>query len=504
MTAKRTQRNLNSQSSRESFSGKRHRVNGVSQKTPYPFEGTTSKDSTKCGEAALEWLLNPIDKETFFSTIFEKEPNLVHSDREKFKSLVSLNVIKNILCENEKIQFKYGVDVDITRYSVKNGRSTHNGERGKKAGEEAWKHIETGASLRLLQPQAQFNGIYRLCAHIEEFLECIVGANVYLTPVNHQGFAPHFDDIDAFVCQVTGCKRWKVYEPRNDGLDDLPRGSSIDFTHEEMSDVKVAIDTVLYPGDMLYLPRGTIHEAECVPPKSDDGADSEVTSGNKKENYSLHVTVSMFQKWTWADLLEKSIVTAVRSAAAQDKTLRKTLPLRFGQFAGVQSGEADTKLRDWFHSKVGSMVSRVGKSYPTDAAADTLMKTFMTERLPPITKINDKENEEKSDSTLSLNQRSTVRSVCASAARIVMDGEGATENLPRIVSCVQNLRTRQPVDFEEETSLSCLSNEALAVNHILKAYPKSVKVSDVPLPSKRDRIDLVLALMDMGIVEKVE
>ena len=37
---------------------------------------------------------------------------------------------------------------------------------------------------------------------------------MYLTPAGTQGFAPHYDDIEAFVLQLEGQKHWKVYNPR--------------------------------------------------------------------------------------------------------------------------------------------------------------------------------------------------------------------------------------------------------------------------------------------------
>lgn len=36
----------------------------------------------------------------------------------------------------------------------------------------------------------------------------------YLTPPGTQGFAPHYDDIEAFVIQLEGKKHWRVYNPR--------------------------------------------------------------------------------------------------------------------------------------------------------------------------------------------------------------------------------------------------------------------------------------------------
>lgn len=55
--------------------------------------------------------------------------------------------------------------------------------------------------------------LHLLNASLQEYFHCFVGANSYLTPPNSQGFAPHYDDIEAFILQVEGKKLWKIYSP---------------------------------------------------------------------------------------------------------------------------------------------------------------------------------------------------------------------------------------------------------------------------------------------------
>lgn len=61
--------------------------------------------------------------------------------------------------------------------------------------------------------QTYFPRIHTLNASLQEYFSCFVGANLYLTPPDSQGFAPHYDDIEAFVLQIEGKKLWKIYAP---------------------------------------------------------------------------------------------------------------------------------------------------------------------------------------------------------------------------------------------------------------------------------------------------
>ena len=76
---------------------------------------------------------------------------------------------------------------------------------------------------------------------------CMVGANVYLTPPGSQGFAPHYDDIEAFCIQLEGYKHWKVYPPLNK-RETLPRESSSDYTEDDLKGIEPVLNVVLGSG----------------------------------------------------------------------------------------------------------------------------------------------------------------------------------------------------------------------------------------------------------------
>ena len=49
-----------------------------------------------------------------------------------------------------------------------------------------------------------------------------------------QGLAPHHDDVDIFVCQTEGSKRWRLYNPRKDFA--LPAQPSGDLPEDTLGD----------------------------------------------------------------------------------------------------------------------------------------------------------------------------------------------------------------------------------------------------------------------------
>ena len=175
-------------------------------------------------------------------------------------------------------EMEYGIDLDVTKY-VDGQRFTLNPDAGVRADpDEVWKFYEDGCSIRCLKPQQHCRRMWQLLSVLESEWGSFCGSNTYLTPADAQGFSPHYDDIEAFCMQLEGQKRWRVYKPMN-GEETLPRFSSRNFAQEEIGEP--VIDAVLSTGDLLYMPRGWVHQA--VSPPGNPG-----TGLNLNPNLSFH------------------------------------------------------------------------------------------------------------------------------------------------------------------------------------------------------------------------
>ena len=144
--------------------------------------------------------------------------------------------------------------------------------------------------------------------------------------------------MDVLVLQLEGRKRWRVRPPLRKG-DALPRASSRDFSEEEgREESEGSKDVTLGPGNVLYLPRGWIHQAETA-----DGP----AGATGKGGHSLHLTVSAMQSWCWADFLEVLMTGALEGAADSDRSasLREGLPRNFLGYRPRRGGPTGTTRR---------------------------------------------------------------------------------------------------------------------------------------------------------------
>lgn len=192
-----------------------------------------------------------------------------------FKGLCSVDSLASLASELEEEEgesLEFGLDVNAVRF--KGGvRETLNEDEADSETLLRLHHKE-GCTLQYHQPQRFEERLWLLCSALEEELGCLVGSNAYLTPKGSQGLAPHHDDVELWVCQTVGSKSWKLYQPFQGHQ--LPNTPSPDLDPKSIG--KPILEVTLKQGDILYMPRGTVHQAAA---QSEDSA---------------HVTISTYQR----------------------------------------------------------------------------------------------------------------------------------------------------------------------------------------------------------------
>ena len=159
-----------------------------------------------------------------------------------------------------------------------------------------------GATLVLQSLHRMHPPVARFCRDLAAELGHATQCNAYLTPGGeHQGFDYHHDTHDVFVLQVSGKKRWIVYEPvLRLPLSTQPQAGG----HLVPEGAVPLLDVELEAGDALYLPRGYVHAALTT------------------DTSSVHRTVGVLST-TWYDVLSDAV-----TLAGADEAFRDALPIQ--------------------------------------------------------------------------------------------------------------------------------------------------------------------------------
>lgn len=427
----------------------------------------------------FEWLIAPMPPDHFYRRLWEREAVLVRrQDHTYYQGLFSTADLDSIL-RNEDVQFSQ--HLDAARYL--NGQRETLNPPGRALPAAAWSLYQAGCSLRLLCPQAFSTTVWQVLAVLQEQFGSMAGSNVYLTPPNSQGFAPHYDDIEAFVLQLEGRKLWRVYRPRVP-TEELALTSSPNFSQDDLGEP--VLQTVLEPGDLLYFPRGFIHQAECQ-----DGV------------HSLHLTLSTYQRNTWGDFLEAVLPLAVQAAMEENVEFRRGLPLDFMDYMGAQHSDSKDPRRTAFMEKVRVLVARLGHFAPVDAVADQRAKDFIHDSMPPV--LTDRERAlsvyglpirweagEPVNVGAQLTTETEVHMLQDRIARLVGEGDHLF-----LYYTVENSRVYH---LEEPKCLEIYPQQADAMELLLRSYPEFVRVGDLPCDSVEEQLSLATMLYDKGLL----
>lgn len=463
----------------------------------------TQEDCDARGRRVLRALLAPVGARAFYEDTFEKRGLLVKGrDASYLRGWCSSDQVFASL-EQPALA---GVDVDVTRYD--SAAEVRRNLRTEGVVDETWarRQLEQGATIRLRQPQDRIPGVAALCRALEGEFGATVGANAYLTARDGaQGFAAHWDDVDVFILQLEGRKRWRVGAPASE-LYRLPRASSADFDEEAIHKLCPHLtEIVLAPGDVLYLPRGFVH---CA-----------TTEGSQN---SLHLTLSTHRANAWADLLDAALPQALAEAIQADPRLREALPRDCLHFMGVAHAadssdddeEADASDDDASVSEVAAVrydpeVPRSRKLQKRrrdafaqrcaghckdvlarllanlDATCDARGSAFVAERMPPARLAKGDPGTITATTRVHCAERRDVRLVPGDEGVLLYHAlDNATTFRGRPVACLE---------FEAEDAPAL---EALLASHAARP----VLVRDLPHSSDEDKVAVAASLYAEGLL----
>ena len=260
-------------------------------------------DHTRPGPAVdrdwYVWLIDPLPTAAFERDHYEQR--LLHIRREaspyyaELLSVADLDVVLGTHAAGHR-------DVKLVRGDGDVPVGEYSNSAGRVRPLDVARHFDDGATIIFNHLHTRVPALARLCAALGRQFSSRIQTNVYLTPPDAQGFAPHWDTHDVFVLQVSGTKRWSIYDTKVR----LPlRGQRFE---RGTPPGDVSDEFELGPGSAVYLPRGLMHSA-----RSTDEA-------------SLHVTLGL-TAFTWAEFL----VESVNAAALGEESLRRNLPRDFAR-----------------------------------------------------------------------------------------------------------------------------------------------------------------------------
>ncbi|PAV77681.1 hypothetical protein WR25_23519 isoform E [Diploscapter pachys] len=329
----------------------------------FPFN---VEDSLISANKTFAWLISPYDSQKFFNDVYQKTVLYVkRNNRKHYGNLFSAVSLARIL---EEQYLEYTTNINVALY--KDGKRTTLNGKGQAYANVVRDHIQNGCSIQLVNPQTFDDRIWYICELLQELFGCFVGANTYLTPSGSAGFAPHWDDIDAFILQVEGRKHWTVYAPR-DAQEELPLESSGNFSPSDLSGRRSVWEGWVETGDMLYVPRGFIHMAKTDP-----------------STHSLHVTLSTGMHHSFANLLKHMMDDALDLLSEMRSKTRRGLPVGYLDMGGVAElpySNEEQHIQKFVHPLYRNLraLRNMAAERMGDSAIDLMAREFFKTALPP-------------------------------------------------------------------------------------------------------------------------
>lgn len=281
----------------------------------------------------LSHLIHPVDPTVFRRDHWEREPLLVRrEDPDYYADLLTLDDVDQVLTLS-------GIGLERVRVVVAGKETPISALRGSGHNvlETLYERYRGGSTVVLNALEQRWEPLHRLSRMLGGELSARLQMNIYVTPAGNQGFGPHYDMHDVFVAQVHGAKHWRIAgQPYELPLNGQPYDKS-------QPDPEPDDEFDLRAGDLLYLPRGTVHWATA------------------NEHTSVHITIGVHPV-LYSQLVER----AVKELFAEDVRFRRALPIGFA---------TDPDARPPAEDLLGELVELLrNRLSPRDMVADAVRR----------------------------------------------------------------------------------------------------------------------------------
>lgn len=256
-------------------------------------------EQSRMTEFSFDRLMHPFDPGRFLAEHWENEPLLIARDDSRYyASLFSAAELESIL----QYARPGPHDVRVVRDQVELAPDRYRHLDGGINMNQLYKAYGEGNTVVINGLQRFAPRLARLGLELQDLLNFAVEFNAYLTPSRSQGLHPHFDTHDVFVLQIEGTKTWHLYG----AAEHCPLLATFQPVIPVATLPEPSRVVELSAGDLLYVPRGHVHDALTT------------------SKHSLHITIGIYPT-QWLDLL----VTALTNLSLTDLRFRRALPVGY-------------------------------------------------------------------------------------------------------------------------------------------------------------------------------
>ena len=202
----------------------------------------------------LSTLLAPVSVDEFLKNYWLRQHLLCRGAPDRFSPLLSWTELNRILEQHWRETFRFrlalqGRDLEPSTYADLEGFTPR--IRSK----DVTTHLRRGATLSFDAIDEVHGPLTQLAERFEGFFRGGTKINIYAGWRALHGLDLHRDNQEIFILQLDGRKRWLLYGFSIEGVDRSELAST------SVPPAGAALDQVLQPGDLLYIPRGCYHVA---------------------------------------------------------------------------------------------------------------------------------------------------------------------------------------------------------------------------------------------------